>query len=100
MTNRLDRLEAAGHIRRVPDPNDRRSVLVELTESGWKLWQASVGVQATKERLLASSMTDAQKEQLNGLLRHLMLAFGKTSRTEPMEQPATSEAATVSAATG
>jgi hypothetical protein len=45
-------------------------------------------------------MTDAQKEQLNGLLRHLMLAFGKTSRTEPMEQPATSEAATVSAATG
>jgi hypothetical protein len=45
-------------------------------------------------------MTDAQKEQLNGLLRHLMLAFGKTSRKEPMEQPATSEAATVSAATG
>src|SRR3954469_22202669 len=31
MTNRLDRLEKAGLIRRVTDPGDRRSVLVELT---------------------------------------------------------------------
>src|SRR5687767_7076398 len=29
MTNRLDRLETAGLIRRVADPNDRRGVLVE-----------------------------------------------------------------------
>ena len=87
MTNRLDRLESAGHIRRLPDPNDRRSVLIELTESGWQLWQASVGVQATKERLLASSLTDAEKESLNQLLRRLMLAFGKVSKRadEPSE---------------
>src|SRR3954470_2612734 len=32
MTNRLDRLEAAGLIRRVPDQRDRRGVLVELTD--------------------------------------------------------------------
>src|SRR5579884_2749585 len=31
MTNRLDGLEAAGLIRRLPDPSDRRGVVVELT---------------------------------------------------------------------
>ena len=34
MTNRLDRLEQAGLVRRVDDPNDRRAVLVEPTEAG------------------------------------------------------------------
>src|SRR5437660_1551979 len=34
ITNRLDRLEEAGLVRRLPDPDDRRSVLVELTEHG------------------------------------------------------------------
>ena len=34
MTNRLDRLEEAGLVRRVPDPDDRRGVLVELTDAG------------------------------------------------------------------
>ena len=34
MTNRLDRLEKAGLVKRVPDPDDRRGVLVELTEGG------------------------------------------------------------------
>src|SRR5581483_10162527 len=32
ITNRLDGLEAAGLIRRLPDPSDRRGVVVELTE--------------------------------------------------------------------
>ena len=31
MTTALDRLERAGYARRVPDPDDRRRVLVELT---------------------------------------------------------------------
>src|SRR5690349_18980422 len=34
MTNRLDRLEAAGLIRRLPDPNDRRGTLIEPTAAG------------------------------------------------------------------
>ena len=31
MTNRLDQLEKAGLVKRLPDPDDRRGVLVELT---------------------------------------------------------------------
>src|SRR5204863_6880105 len=37
MTNRLDRLEAAGWIQREDDPDDRRGVMVRLTPKGKKL---------------------------------------------------------------
>jgi DNA-binding MarR family transcriptional regulator len=75
MTNRLDRLETAGLVRRLPDPSDRRALQIELTEAGWQAWQDSVGVQAQKEELVASALNDAEKEKLNGLLRRLMLQF-------------------------
>jgi DNA-binding MarR family transcriptional regulator len=75
MTNRLDRLESAGLIRRLPDPDDRRSLQIELTDGGWKAWQDSVGVQAAKEQLVASALSSDEKEQLNTLLRRLLVSF-------------------------
>ena len=79
MTNRLDRLEAAGLVRRLPDPDDRRAVQVELTEEGQRAYEKSVGVQAAKEELITSAALNAkEREQLNALLRQLMLAFERT----------------------
>ena len=75
MTNRLDRLEQAGLIRRQPDPTDRRGILVELTDKGRRLYEDTVGVQAKKEQFVASALNDREKKQLNVLLRRLMLAF-------------------------
>ena len=75
MTNRLDRLESAGLLRRLPDPSDRRALKVELTEAGWQAWQDSVGVHARKEFLVASALDPDEKETLNDLLRRLMLQF-------------------------
>jgi DNA-binding MarR family transcriptional regulator len=75
MTNRLDHLENAGLVRRLPDPADRRGILVELTDEGRSLWEEAVGVQAEKEALLASALTRRELEQLNGLLRRIMLEF-------------------------
>ncbi len=75
MTNRIDRLEQAGLVQRVPDPNDRRGVLVELTEQGQKAWEDSVSAQAAKESLVADALSASEKKQLNGLLRRLMLEF-------------------------
>ena len=75
MTNRLDRLEQAGLVRRVPDPSDRRGVLVELTAVGRRLWEKAIGTQAEKEALLASALNKAELEQLNDLLRRVMLEF-------------------------
>jgi DNA-binding MarR family transcriptional regulator len=73
MTNRLDRLEAAGLIRRLPDPNDRRGVQVELTDAGIRAYDESTAAQAAKEALIASALTAKEKEELNNLLRRLML---------------------------
>ncbi len=75
MTNRLDRLEQAGLIRRLPDPDDRRGVVVELTEEGRSLYQQAVGVQAKKEALVTAALNEREKKQLNALLRRLMLEF-------------------------
>jgi DNA-binding MarR family transcriptional regulator len=75
MTNRLDRLEAAGLIRRLPDPDDRRALQVELTDAGWQAWQDTVGAQARKEALVANALQPDEKVALNALLRRLMLEF-------------------------
>jgi DNA-binding MarR family transcriptional regulator len=93
MTNRLDRLESAGLVRRLPDPSDRRALQIELTEAGWQAWQDSVGVQAQKEALVASALNDAEKDQLNALLRRLMLQF----EAEAAEAHAPAEGARASA---
>ena len=73
MTNRLDRLETAGLIRRLPDPDDRRAWKVEPTDAGWQAWQDSTGAQAQKEGL--GLFEPQEKDVLNGLLRRLMLEF-------------------------
>ena len=38
MTSRLDKLEARGLVRRVPDEEDRRVLQIELTEDGDRIW--------------------------------------------------------------
>lgn len=75
MTNRLDRLEAAGLLRRLPDPTDRRALQVELTDAGWRAWQDSTSAQARKEAMVASALDHNEKEMLNRLLRRLMHQF-------------------------
>jgi DNA-binding MarR family transcriptional regulator len=75
MTNRLDRLEEAGLVKRLPDPNDRRGVLVELTKKGHTAWHDSAGAEAAREALIGSVLNDREKDQLNALLRRLMLEF-------------------------
>jgi DNA-binding MarR family transcriptional regulator len=75
MTNRLDRLERSGLIRRHPDLSDRRGVRVELTEAGSEAWVESTNAQAIKEALVAGALSKREQHQLNGLLRKLMLEF-------------------------
>ncbi len=75
MTSRLDALEKEGLVRRLRDPDDRRSVLVELTAKGRDKHQQAMGVQMQKELLLAEALTGPEKEQLNGLLRRVMITL-------------------------
>lgn len=75
MTTRLDRLEEAGLVRRLPDPDDRRAVIVELTDEGRRAWDATVEVQARREAFFARTLTKPEQKKLNDLLRKLLLAL-------------------------
>jgi DNA-binding MarR family transcriptional regulator len=85
MTNRLDRLEEAGLVRRLPDPDDRRGILVELTPEGKRVYEDAIGVQGRKESLVASALSVPEKKQLNALLRRLMIEFERAEGGPPPE---------------
>jgi DNA-binding MarR family transcriptional regulator len=75
MTSRLDRLEESGLVRRLPDPGDRRGVLVDLTAKGRRAYRAAAGDEAAKEALITSALNKREKAELNALLRRLMIEF-------------------------
>jgi DNA-binding MarR family transcriptional regulator len=81
MTNRLDRLEQAGLVRRLRDPDDRRGVKVELTEMGLKVWEDALRTGAAQEALVAGALSKDEKGQLNALLRRLMLEFERREQS-------------------
>jgi DNA-binding MarR family transcriptional regulator len=72
MTRLLDRIEAKGIIRRVENPADRRSYIVELTEQGQAVFpQARLGTEVAFRRLLAG-FSEADAEMLRGLLKRIL----------------------------
>jgi DNA-binding MarR family transcriptional regulator len=75
MTSRLDRLERQGYVRRLPDPEDRRGIVIELTAEGKAAWDRTAGIAGRREAFFASALTKDEQRQLNKLLRKLMLAF-------------------------
>lgn len=75
MTNVLDRLEEAGLVRRVRNPDDRRSVIVEATEAGVATWHDAVNELGEGEATVVSTLTRREQEQLNRLLRKLLAGF-------------------------
>ena len=75
MTNRIDRLEEAGFVGRERDPQDRRSVVVVLTQEGRDILDKAVDAQADEERSILSALTPAEQRQLNSLLRTVLLSI-------------------------
>jgi DNA-binding MarR family transcriptional regulator len=84
MTHRLAELERAGLIKRVPDPDDRRSVLVELTRKGLTLFDRVAPVHLANERELLRGLTAKEQECLAGLLAKLLAGF---ERSQPVPPP-------------
>lgn len=76
MTNRVDRLEAAGLVERRPDPGDRRGVLVALTPEGKQTVDAAVADHVENERRLLEPLSEEERRTLNALLRKLLLGLG------------------------
>lgn len=72
ITSRLDRLERRGLLRRLPDPQDRRGVLVELTDEGKEVIDAAVLANTASERQVAAQLNPDEIEQLDQLLRKML----------------------------
>jgi len=75
MTNRIDRLTEGGLVRRLPDPQDRRGVLVELTPRGRSVADAALAGLLTQERDLLAGLDASQRDLLARLLRMLLSPF-------------------------
>jgi MarR family transcriptional regulator, organic hydroperoxide resistance regulator len=77
-----DRLTAVGCCRRLPNPDDRRSSLVQLTPAGQRsLTEARRAIDGELERLLAAVLSAAQISELAATLRELRW-FGQAARPQ------------------
>lgn len=72
MTNRIDRVEQAGLVERLPDPDDRRGTLVALTEKGRRVVDDAVLEHLANEERLLGALSAGERRQLTGLLRKLL----------------------------
>jgi len=72
VTSRIDRLERRGLVVRLPDPNDRRGVIVELTDQGRDLVDAAVRADIASGRQLLSGLGPDEIKALESLLRTIL----------------------------
>src|SRR5438128_9763011 len=73
-----------GKLSRSPDLRRSAGELaakVELTSKGKALYDRAVGAQAAKESIVAAALDPRQQDQLNDLLRRLMLEFERREST-------------------
>ncbi|WP_454734545.1 MarR family winged helix-turn-helix transcriptional regulator [Cupriavidus necator] len=75
MTNRLDHLERAGLVQRRPNPDDRRGLLVELTDAGRERVDHAVELHVANEHRLLAGLSAAERTQLATLLRRWLRQF-------------------------
>jgi DNA-binding MarR family transcriptional regulator len=75
MTNRVDRLAARGLVERMPDPRDRRGVLVRLTPQGKATVDGAFTELLEAERALLVDLPTRERTRLAALLRTLLAPF-------------------------
>ncbi|ALG07826.1 MarR family winged helix-turn-helix transcriptional regulator [Kibdelosporangium phytohabitans] len=76
ITQRLDRLEARGLVRRTRSEKDGRSVVVSLTDDGWDLIEKALPEHLETEHRLLAVLTAKQHDALADTLRDLLESLG------------------------
>jgi DNA-binding MarR family transcriptional regulator len=82
VTNAVERLERDGFVRRVPNPDDRRGVLAQITTSGRRVAEAATTV-LNKEVFAEVGLEPDERTALYRLLKKLRYQAGdfvETSR--------------------
>jgi NAD(P)H-dependent FMN reductase/DNA-binding MarR family transcriptional regulator len=92
-TGLVDRTEARGVVRRVPDGADGRVVRVELTPQGRRLVEASALAVAARIDTLASDLDAGQRDTLAGMLSALVRRYAQVKGIDLMAGTATGTAA-------
>ena len=72
LSNRINRLEEKKFIVRIPDPADRRGVIVKITPEGRKLTLEAVETHVAIEKSLVQGLDAENKDQLAMLLKKLI----------------------------
>ncbi|WP_418136334.1 MarR family winged helix-turn-helix transcriptional regulator [Agrobacterium sp. El2ro-1b] len=75
MTNRIDQLEKAGLVERIHNPQDRRSVLISLTERGFAIVDEAVGAHVDNQHRLVAHLSEEERATLDGLLKRFLQDF-------------------------
>jgi DNA-binding MarR family transcriptional regulator len=83
MTARLHRLERAGLIKRHPNPDDGRGVLVRLTPAGVDVVEHALPVLFDAQAHSIRGLTPSEHGQLADLLRVILEGFGDVSTSRP-----------------
>ncbi|WP_428097794.1 MarR family winged helix-turn-helix transcriptional regulator [Candidatus Rariloculus sp.] len=76
LTNRIDRLEAAGLLERVANPADRRGVHLKLTPRGLDIVdRVTTAYLSNQNALLDGALDPAERTQLASLLQRLLASL-------------------------
>lgn len=77
VTNRIDRLEQRGLVRRRKAPEDKRVVRVQLTAAGRALMDQALPDHLDNEASILAPLTPTETRQLERLLRKVQAALGE-----------------------
>ncbi|WP_105969457.1 MarR family winged helix-turn-helix transcriptional regulator [Streptomyces geranii] len=72
VTTLVDALEASGKVRRVPDPDNRRVIRIEITDEGRTALSELRGARRAAAEEILAPLTDVERSVLGELLNTLM----------------------------
>jgi DNA-binding MarR family transcriptional regulator len=93
ITGRLDALEKRGFIRRLPSPDDRRKVIVELTEAGRQAWLSTFDPMTNEEEKVLAALDPDEQEQFNAMLRRMIRVIDRPGLLKMPRSVASGDAA-------
>jgi DNA-binding MarR family transcriptional regulator len=94
LTNILHGLAARGLIERLPDPSDRRGVLIKMTPEAVKLIDQAIAAHVAEEHRMVAALAPKERRLLQELLSKLLLAI------DPVPEPVAAQLPKVRRASG